>query len=263
MKSLSQVPQLSAADVHALQTAVGVTNVDQFWAKLMRKPDLLECVFPEVVLRAAVGAALGDEAERQAKNVGARVLRGHASDVWILLLLSALGYGVVRQRSPTPSGSTEQVVVTAPGGLAPYRVIRGSDVALQDAPSAEAGLTSLAATVGRYATEAVSQGSVLKSARLSSGQKLRDELNDRVTMRVRLQSAAVLGGLKLPVRIGISACPRVAGAPAGAIIKDVYLLETDGPADGLWGVIAVEPADAKSLTALLGTSDIIVLLPQH
>jgi hypothetical protein len=114
---------------------------------------------------------------------------------------------------------------------------------------------------GDYAAESIAKGDILKESQLNSGRTLRDELNDRRIVQVKVQSSAVVAGLKLPAWVELLASPRINVRPSGLILKDVLLLATKTQADTTTAVVALRDCDALRLMPFLGYSDLFVVGP--
>jgi len=266
---LESVPGLDPADRTTL-IGGGIESVEAYRVRSARQPGLLAQLFPgdagarvrqALAARAEACRAEATTAQRQAEKIDRPWLRGHTSDILLALIVSVLLYGIFRHRPPAPARTAQQMVVIAPSGLAAFQVIRAEDIALRETATDKSALTSVASAVGRYAAEGVAKGDVLEESQLNSGRTLRDELNGRRVIQVKVQSSAVVAGLKLPVRVALLASPKINARSSGLLLQDVLLLATKTQADAITAVVALRDCDAKRLMPFLGFSELFVVGP--
>ena len=172
------------------------------------------------------------------------------------LILMGLIFVLVSHQS-FPHGNSLQVVAVAPSGFSRYHVISAKDVAMRSTPTVDNSLGRVEEALGHYAMEDVLANAVISTKQLSSGTIAPTELSGREALLLPLKSGG-LTGPRLPSRVSLY-IPKKSGAAAnqGAFtLDDVYLLSISATHD--FAAVAVTPAQAQAITALLPTSDVYV-----
>jgi len=248
-------------DVAALVQA-GIATNDDLWRALARNSAWLETIFgPDENAKSRVLEKVIEAGCSQASETGSSWRSRLLPDLLVLAVATLVLYGFFRDRHKTPAAPVPQVVVTAKGGLPAFHVFEAGDLGLRAGPKQQDAATSVADVVGRYSTDALTEGDVVLASKLNKGPR-ESAWRDRTLLQLKVQATGVLGGARLPLTVSLLVSPRITGAEKGTVLENVLLLSTTAQSDGtIMAVVAVQKTDAMALAALVGMSDIIVAAP--
>jgi hypothetical protein len=255
---------LTTDDREALKTH-GFEYAEEFLATMATNSALINTLgLPDDAAKKRVLGAMPATAEARARSFTQHPLIVHIPDLIVAVGVSLVVYALVfLNRGPVGPVMAQQVTVTAPEGLAPFRVIDKSDVEIRLGPKSASAATSVEEVLGRYVTEPLAKGAVIDKPRLNSGRRLSNELDGLRVLGVKLQTSPILVNVTLPVKVGIVPAPRTGDTGRGPKIFEVYILEARLQSDGIAAVVATSEAICAELSSFLGRADLIVVGPAH
>jgi len=261
-RSLKHLNLLSDEDLHALRSQ-GIESPGEFYARMARTPTLIDSIgLPDEKAKRRVVEAMSTLAGERAESITGRPLIKHIADVIVVIAVCLVTYALFFvDRAPVKSDIARQVVVTAPHGLQPFRVIKRGDVEIRSAVKSANAAVSLEAVVGRYTTEPLAEGAIINQAKLNVGPRLSNELDELQVFAVTLAPTPLLLDLKIPLRVGIMPSLREKSVGSPPEPYDVYILQVRPLAEKMSAVIATSKANTRALVPFLSHADLIVVGP--
>jgi hypothetical protein len=164
-------------------------------------------------------------------------------------------------RATTARHYTMRVVVAKHGGLPSFRAITRNDVSMERTNTLDGSFAKLEDTIGKFSTEPIQQGKVLRNEQLQSDPGLLAELSCRSLLQIQLKSSLPSSDSKLPHRVWLVVARRLdVKAAQPAVLKDVFLLTAIREGEATRASIAVRPDQLQQLSTLIG-SDVFVVYP--
>lgn len=276
VSDVSKFKDITATEVSQLSDA-GLITRELVWAAVEKEggSGISAIVEKTGIGKARLAAWLVEDALDEAKylsmaqdKVSSRVIRGalaslgrHWLDISVAVGIVLLGFLAYRAASAQQAYSI-RVVVTKSGGLPAFQAVTRDDVSMQKGKVSAGTFTKLEDVLGRFSTEPISQGTVVRAECLRSDPGLLAELSRRLVLQITIKSSLPSPDSKIPHRVWLLAAPRLdAKVTQPQVLKDVFLLAVVRDGDSTRASIAVLPDQLMQLGALIGSADVFVVYP--
>jgi hypothetical protein len=272
---ISKFKNITAAESKLLSDA-GFTTRKMVWAAAQKEDGggIIALAKKTKIDSARIIAWLAEDALVDAKHlfvpedkVLSRVTKRALSNLgrhWldILVAVAVTLLFLLAYRAATTSQYSMRVVVAKHGGLPAFRAITRNDVSMERTNTLDDSFAKLEDTIGKFSTEPIQQGKVLRNEQLQSDPGLLAELSCRSLLQIQLKSAVPSSDSRLPRRVWLVVAPRLdAKASQPAVLKDVLLLTVIREGESIRASIAVRPDQLTQLAALIGSADVFVVYP--
>jgi hypothetical protein len=217
----------------------------------------------------AVAQTLGMTNEQALQAVGKEVVNAsekflggiwrYSFDVLVFaFLVSLLLVFVFVARQSFPHGKSQQVVLTAAGGIPKYHVITDKDVELQTVKTIDGSLGDVGKVLAHYTMEPIVQGATIRSSQLSSGMVAASALQGQQVFLLPIKGISYQAK-DMPVKVSLYLSPKTVSdkqVMKPIVIRGAYLLSSGGDANSGWAVIALTADDANAIAGVLGSSEL-------
>ena len=257
---ISKVPGLEDGDRTVL---IGheLPSTQAIWKALAAQQDLISTLGLNAAAVTRVRAALAAQGKKEAAAITRNWLVAHLADVLVLGVTVAvvLGLGLVHHRRAVREA---RPLMVAARPIAPFHVIDASDLKARHALSDATLKQAEGQYIGRYPTVEVGADERLDLAPLSSGGRLRRELNGLHIFTIKIRATALLAGMRPPYQLDLFLPPRSPDERAKAQMVAVYVLDLKPEADSLAAaVVAASADDSTTLLSSPATGGLIAVGP--
>ncbi|GEM_PF-5108422 len=254
-KSTKRIKGLTPED-HAILIGRALSNSQKIWKALEQNPGLVNSLgLPDDAAKDRVRRALGARAKKESESIMGNRFIDHIPDLLFVALVTVIVAAIIRvDRRHKP-------VVVALKPIAPFHVIDATDVKVRYAADSVTARREQDSVLGRYSTQQIRSGAVVKAAKLSSGVSLGNELDGLDIFTLRVRPTSILAGRQPPFRLGVFLSPSSTENRGKAQLFSVYLLDSRPEGDNLSVVIAATKDDAATLLSVRSAGDLIAVGP--
>jgi hypothetical protein len=275
VSDISKFKNITAAESKLLSDA-GLTTRHMVWAAAQKEDGggIIALAKRTNIDSARLIAWLAEDALDDAKYLSApedkvlsRVTKRALSNLghrWldILVAVAVTLLVLLAYRAATARQYSMRVVVAKHGGLPAFRAITRNDVSMERTNTVDGSFAKLEDTIGKFSTEPIQQGKVLRNEQLQSDPGLLAELSCRSLLQIQLKSSLPSSDSKLPHRVWLVVARRLdVKAAQPAVLKDVFLLTVIREGEATRASIAVRPNQLQQLSTIIGSADIFVVYP--